>query len=179
MTNPTVGLWRNNPATPEGKYLVLRRDGTVPEWDYFVLGSRDPAAAEGLRYYAFECMRLNMAKDYVCDVGRLSDKWLADSVPVIDKPVKVGDPDKGPHRKDHQLTISLMRGETTMAQISENIAKLIERAENAEALVKAALARLVELNKLDARIAPNELNVLTGELTSLVMDRARGLGLQA
>lgn len=37
---PVSGLWRNNPETPEGKYLVKRRDGTVPEWPSFVLGLR-------------------------------------------------------------------------------------------------------------------------------------------
>lgn len=31
-------LWRNNEGTREGKYLVQRRDGTVPEWPYFVMG---------------------------------------------------------------------------------------------------------------------------------------------
>jgi len=43
------GLVRDNPKTPEGKYLVKRRDGTVVEWPSFVLGARDPASAPALR----------------------------------------------------------------------------------------------------------------------------------
>lgn len=38
---PLTGLFRDNPETPEGKYLVKRRDGTVVEWPSFVLGARD------------------------------------------------------------------------------------------------------------------------------------------
>lgn len=46
------GLVRDNPRTPEGKYLVLRRDGSVVEFPVFVLGARDPYAEKALRYYA-------------------------------------------------------------------------------------------------------------------------------
>ena len=28
----------------EGKFLVVRRDGSIPHWPHFVLGARDPAA---------------------------------------------------------------------------------------------------------------------------------------
>lgn len=45
-------LWRKSPETPEGKYLVKRRDGTIPEWPNFVLGAKDPAAPAALRAYA-------------------------------------------------------------------------------------------------------------------------------
>ena len=48
----TGGLWRNNPETPEGKYLVKRRDGTIPEWPYFVMGAADGASPDALREYA-------------------------------------------------------------------------------------------------------------------------------
>jgi len=37
------GLWRDDPATPEGKYLVKRRDGTVVEWPSFTLGAETRA----------------------------------------------------------------------------------------------------------------------------------------
>lgn len=55
---PLVGLWRDNPDTPEGKYLVKRRDGSVVEWSSFVLGPRDPAAPAGLRAYADKAEQL-------------------------------------------------------------------------------------------------------------------------
>ena len=36
------GLWRTEEGTPEGKYLVQRRDGSVVEWPNFVIGAKDP-----------------------------------------------------------------------------------------------------------------------------------------
>jgi hypothetical protein len=38
---PLTGLWRRNPETPEGKYLVKRRDGSVVEWPNLVMGARE------------------------------------------------------------------------------------------------------------------------------------------
>ena len=37
-----AGLHRSDPKTKEGKFLVTRRDGTIPKWPHFVLGGRDP-----------------------------------------------------------------------------------------------------------------------------------------
>ena len=34
------------------KYLVVRRDGSIPKWPAFVLGARDPCALFALRAYA-------------------------------------------------------------------------------------------------------------------------------
>ena len=48
-------LWRNTEGTREGKYLVQRRDGTIPEWPYFVIGAADPAAPKALQAYADAC----------------------------------------------------------------------------------------------------------------------------
>lgn len=45
-----AGLFSNQPATKEGKYLVQRRDGTVPDWPWFVLGARDPIAPCKTKY---------------------------------------------------------------------------------------------------------------------------------
>jgi hypothetical protein len=56
-------LWRN--IVPGGKYLVVRRDGSVPEWQWFVLGSRDPAAPDALRTYADRAAQLGMDPEYV------------------------------------------------------------------------------------------------------------------
>lgn len=98
------GLWRGTPEAPEGKYLVLRRDGTVPPWFWFVLGSADPAAPFALRAYADEAERLGFHARYVEDVRRLADTyegWL-DSKPE-------GDPDAKPHRQDAAWVVDLMR----------------------------------------------------------------------
>jgi hypothetical protein len=100
-----TGLVRDDPATPEGKYLVKRRDGTVPEWPSFVLGGADPHAAAALRAYADSCAT-DPAVDpgFVAAVRRLADaydRWRAEHGP--------GDPGMGIHRRDDPATVAEMR----------------------------------------------------------------------
>jgi hypothetical protein len=38
-------IWAKTDEFHEGKFLVVRRDGSVPHWPHFVLGARDPVAA--------------------------------------------------------------------------------------------------------------------------------------
>lgn len=96
------GLWGKS-GIPGGKYLVTRRDGTVPEWQWFVLGSRDPAAPNALRCYANEAERLGMDPQYVADVRALAYEYINDSVKL-----GRGDPDAPPHRKDDPETVAKM-----------------------------------------------------------------------
>ena len=100
----TGGLWRNNPETPEGKYLVKRRDGTIPEWPYFVIGAKDPAAPHALREYAKKCHELGMDAAYVHDCILMADQF--EHYRIINGP---GDPDGIRHRKDDPATIAEMR----------------------------------------------------------------------
>jgi hypothetical protein len=98
-----AGLWRNNPETREGKYLVKRRDGTIPEWPYFVIGAKDPAAPATLRAYADAASRLGMDPRYVRDVRQLADTfafWLESR--------GCGDPDAPRHREDDPAIIAEM-----------------------------------------------------------------------
>lgn len=100
-----VGLVRDNPATPEGKYLVKRRDGTVVEWPSFVLGARDPHAAAALRAYAD-----SIATDPDCHPSfpaRL--RRLADEFDRYRQARGEGDPCRGVHRKDDPATVAEMR----------------------------------------------------------------------
>jgi hypothetical protein len=102
---PLTGLFRDDPETPEGKYLVKRRDGTVAEWPSFVLGARDPHAEAALRAYAD-----SIEKDPEADprfVRRLRD--LADEFRAYRESHGEGDPTKGRHRKDDPATIEEMR----------------------------------------------------------------------
>jgi len=70
------GLFRNLPNTREGKYpVLLRSDGTVPEWEHFCLGARDPAAPDAIRAYSRECERRNMDPDYVRDLVAMALSW--------------------------------------------------------------------------------------------------------
>ena len=105
MEKPILsGLWRRNPETPEGKYLVKRRDGSVVEWPNFVIGARDPAAPAALRAYADAAEKLDMSAGYVADV-----RWLANEFEQYRKDRGDGDPDRGKHREDDPATIAEMR----------------------------------------------------------------------
>ena len=96
------GLWRNRRDTPEGKYLVQRRDGTIPEWGWFVLGERDPAAPAALRAYAARAEAFGMDPQYVSDIRALAEEWSRTRLGT-------GDPDSPPHRADDPETIAKMQ----------------------------------------------------------------------
>ncbi len=97
-----AGLWRKR-GIKGGKYLVTRRDGSVPEWQSFVLASRDPAAPAGLRAYADAAENLGMDKEYVADVRALADEFEAER-----RVLGSGDPDAAPHRTDDPVTVARM-----------------------------------------------------------------------
>lgn len=103
---PTLtGLVRDNPKTPEGKYLVKRRDGSVAEWPHFVLGARDPHAPMAIRAYA-----MSARQDVNFDprmVGRLFE--MADEFDAYRLQHGSGDPHKGLHRVDDPATIEEMK----------------------------------------------------------------------
>ena len=101
---PISGLWRKRPETPEGKYLVKRRDGTIPEWPSFVLGAKDPAAPIALRAYATAAELSGMDPEYCRDVRNLAHEFEK----YRDQHGN-GDPDRGRHRADDPSTIAEMR----------------------------------------------------------------------
>lgn len=102
MSKKTMGLWRRN-GVAGGKYLVQRRDGTVPQWPWFVLGARDPAASDALRAYANKGEKLGYDAAYVADIRVLADEF--DNFRVDEGE---GDPDAVPHRKDDPATVARM-----------------------------------------------------------------------
>jgi hypothetical protein len=103
---PLTGLFRDNPGTPEGKYLVRRRDGTVPVWPSFVLGGADPHAAVALRAYADSCAGdPAIHPDFVAAVRRWADEYDRYRAEH-----GAGDPGMGPHRRDDPATVAAMRG---------------------------------------------------------------------
>jgi len=100
------GLWRNDPATPEGKYpIVLRRDGTPLESRYFVMTLKDPATAAALTAYANEAACRGYAPGYVADVRELAaqSKEIAAEDQGLKKPT--ADPDAPRHRKDNPVVL--------------------------------------------------------------------------
>lgn len=106
MDKPTLrGLVRDDPKTPEGKYLVKRRDGTVVEWPSFTLGARDPHAIAALIAYAD-----SSAKDEKCHPDYV--KRLYELVNVFNdyrEKYGAGDPHKGIHRTDDPVTVAEMK----------------------------------------------------------------------
>lgn len=97
-------LWRNTEEVPEGKYLVTRRDGSTPDWPYFVIGAKDPAAPAALRAYAAEARLFGMDPQYADDVDDLAEEFEQYRMMKGS-----GDPDGRPHRADDAATIEKMR----------------------------------------------------------------------
>jgi hypothetical protein len=97
------GLWRFAEGTREGKYLVKRRDGTVPEWPWFVLGAKDPAAPWALRVYAVAALICGMDWQYVKDTWRLAGQFAG-----YRRCFGHGDPDARKHRLDDATTVAEM-----------------------------------------------------------------------
>jgi hypothetical protein len=110
------GLFRDNLSTPEGKYLVKRRDGTVVEWPNFVLGARDPVAQVALRAYGLEVLRLCAEEPATADALGLTPEFgwsvvrhAEEEWPEYRRIHGVGDPGRGRHRKDDPATVAEMR----------------------------------------------------------------------
>ena len=78
------------------KYLVQRRDGTVPEWPWFVMGARDPIAPYAIRAYALEAERRGLNSEYVADLYVKASEF-EDYL----RGHGAGDPDGAKHRKDN------------------------------------------------------------------------------
>jgi len=107
-------IWRKTAEYPEGKYLVVRRDGSIPEWEHFVLGDRDKAAPAALRAYADKAEELGYEKDYVQSVRDLAIEFEETSKThaPVGRP-----PDQGPHRRDNPGVLALMRREDDLKQL--------------------------------------------------------------
>lgn len=83
------------------KFLVQRRDGSVPEWPYIVLGGRDPAAPAAIRALSEESLKRGMDPEYCDDLLNLAnyfEKYRNEH--------GEGDPDAGPHREDDESIVS-------------------------------------------------------------------------
>lgn len=100
-----AGLFSKGQKIVGGKYLVLRRDNTVPQWPWFVLGARDPIAAWALRFYAIVAFLYRMDWQYVKDVWKLAGEFAQ-----YRRETGSGDPDGPRHRIDDPETVARMKG---------------------------------------------------------------------
>lgn len=97
-------LFRNQDGFEGGKYLVQRRDGTVPDWPYFVIGAADPCASSALMAYAWRAEQQGLDPQYVADIRELArefDDYL-NSHPQ-------GDPDAPRHRQDDPEIVAKLK----------------------------------------------------------------------
>ena len=69
-------VWAKTTEFSEGKFLVVRRDGTTPDWPHFVMGARDPAAPMGLLEYAKSGEQGGFDPEYIASVRELSANFL-------------------------------------------------------------------------------------------------------
>lgn len=100
---------RNIPGTIlNGKYLVQRRDGTVPEWPWFVLGGRDPVAPWAMYAYAIIAFCIRFDRRYAHDVWRAAGAFRR-----YRKLHGKGNPDGPRHRIDNPAIVELIENRTT------------------------------------------------------------------
>lgn len=97
-------IWPKTADYSEGKFLVVRRDGSVPAWPHFVLGARDPGAPVALRAYAAALESIGFDHEYTQSVRELADDFDRYRAEHGDS-----DPEAGPHRRDDPEVVSAMR----------------------------------------------------------------------
>lgn len=95
-------LWRNVMAGC--KFLVVRRDGTIPAWPHFVMGARDPWAPAALRAYADAAEEGGADADYVDSLREEAAKFE-----LYREEHGSGDPEAAPHREDDPSVVQVMR----------------------------------------------------------------------
>jgi len=95
------GLWRYDPRHPRSKYLVQRRDGTIPDWPWFVIGAKDPVAPWALRAYAAVSLVILWDWQYARDVWSLAGEFSR-----FRRQTGTGDPNASQHRQDDPATIN-------------------------------------------------------------------------
>lgn len=105
-------IWAKTKEFFEGKFLVVRRDGSIPHWPHFVLGARDPAAPAALIAYAQAAAKLGFDKEYCDSILELATDFENYRIREHN-----GDPDAPPHRKDYKEIVDLMGGIRVSAQV--------------------------------------------------------------
>lgn len=55
------------------KYLVIRKDGSIPRWPYFVLSANDPASQAALEAYIAEARKLEYGSRYLRELESIAD----------------------------------------------------------------------------------------------------------
>ena len=97
-----TGIWKTNDGERLDKYLVVRRDNTVPPWPWFVLAAADPVAPIAIRAYADAASANSVDdEDFITDLYALADefdRWRASNT--------TGDPAGARHRTDDPVVVA-------------------------------------------------------------------------
>ena len=101
------GLWN--------KFLMRRRDGSVPDWPWLVLGARDPSTPTAIRAMADWHAEHGTDGEYVDDLRRLANEW--DRYRAIHGD---GDPEAGPHREDNPDIIAVINSVNATVNFRKN-----------------------------------------------------------
>ncbi len=105
-------IWIKTETHSEGKFLVVRRDGTTPDWPHFVLGARDPAVPSALESYSYMAQAMNFDPAYVASIRELAQDFRR-----YEKDHGKGDPDAPPHRTDDPVVLAMMRRELSVRRL--------------------------------------------------------------
>lgn len=141
-------VWAKTDEFSEGKFLIVRRDGTTPEWPHFVMGARDPAVPIALIRYADQAIACGMDPAFAASVVELSEDFKR-----YRETTGAGDPDAPPHRIDLPLAIGMMRHQLSVADIAASLERIeLLAAEHG----KGALPRIQAIARLllDGRKPP-------------------------
>lgn len=114
-------IWQKDKKICGVKFLVVRRDGTVPSWSWFVLGARDPAAPAALRAYVDEAAKLGLDEEYCQSIRELADDFEAERTHAGS-----GDPDASPHRQDNVNVINAMLGRNSVIVVKPDRQREVE-----------------------------------------------------
>jgi hypothetical protein len=127
---PRMKLWAKTDEYSEGKFLVVRRDGSVPHWPHFVIGARDPAAPVALRAYAAACSAMCLDTEFVGSIDELAEDFERYRAEQGD-----GDADAPPHRTDDPDVIAAMRGDDVTISVRRDRKNVVK--DKAPPLAKA------------------------------------------
>ena len=115
----TMKIWaKTDGEVREGKYLVVRRDGTIPDWPHFVLGGYDPCVPAALKEYAKTARLKGYDPEYCASIEELAYDF--ERLSATERARRIADPDAGPHRTDNPAVINMMRGEGDLTDYREN-----------------------------------------------------------
>jgi hypothetical protein len=101
----------------QGKYLIVRRDGTVPHWNNlaFVLGPRDPHAQAAILAYVESMVALGEGKYDKAYAESLLK--LAESYDPYQAEHGVGDPAERPWRFEAHDVMTALHGTTSVVVV--------------------------------------------------------------